>query len=80
MRHSEKEKEEKMYLLGRTIAENIRNKRIEKGWDIEDMVFYTGLSERTITNLEAGCCNPEIKTLLHLSMAIGCPLSELISI
>lgn len=56
----------------------VRSAREGVGLSQRELVERTGLSRRTIQNIEAGSHNASLEILLQISHAVGRPLSTLI--
>lgn len=66
--------------LRKHISLAVKEARIKKGWDIQDLAFYSRLSEKTVYNIEErGDANITLKTLLSLSLALEINVEELIA-
>lgn len=60
------------------IGERVRQGRIIQGWTLDQLSEKSGVSRRTIVNVEKGSLNPGIVTLLRLSDALGIGLPSLV--
>jgi transcriptional regulator with XRE-family HTH domain len=61
-----------------TIGENIRKKRIEKGYSQEYLGKKLGVSQNAIHKLESGKKEPNISEVFSLSEILEVPISEII--
>jgi XRE family transcriptional regulator, aerobic/anaerobic benzoate catabolism transcriptional regulator len=61
------------------LGERVRALRTRKGMTRKALAAAADVSERHLANLEYGVGNASILVLLHVSQALGCPLTELLS-
>lgn len=60
------------------IGKNIRRKRMEAGWSLNEMWAHTGIHRQTIHYWEAGSRYPKIEWLLWLCKTTGWKFSEIV--
>ena len=60
------------------IARAVRRLRAERSWTLDELAARSGISRRTIVQIEQAQANPSIGTLLRLTDAFEVTLSELL--
>jgi len=58
------------------IGRKIKELRIEKGYNQLDLAFYSRTSQKTIYNIEEGCDNITLRTIVSIADALEVNLSE----
>jgi transcriptional regulator with XRE-family HTH domain len=53
--------------------------RTARGWTLDDLVEYSGLSRRTISYIEGGLVDPRLTTVLTLAAALGVKPGDLLN-
>lgn len=66
--------------LAGVIGGRLRDRRIERGWTLDELAERSGVSRRMVVNVEQGASNPSIATLLRLSDALGVGLPALVDV
>lgn len=66
--------------LAGAIGSRVRERRIERGWTLDELAERSGVSRRMVINVEQGASNPSIATLLRLSDALGVGLPALVDV
>lgn len=56
--------------IRRLVGENVRTRRLAKGWTQEQFAEKSGLSQQYISGLERGGRNPTVLTLFELAHAL----------
>jgi transcriptional regulator with XRE-family HTH domain len=67
-------------VLGSVIGSRVRDRRVERGWTLDQLAERSGVSRRMVINVEQGASNPSIATLLRLSDALGVGLPALVDV
>ena len=62
------------------IGRRVRDRRVERGWTLDELAERSGVSRRMVINVEQGASNPSIATLLRLSDALGVGLPALVDV
>ena len=62
------------------IGSRVRDRRVERGWTLDELAERSGVSRRMVVNVEQGASNPSIATLLRLSHALGVGLPALVDV
>ena len=62
------------------IGSRVRDRRVERGWTLDELAERSGVSRRMVINVEQGASNPSIATLLRLSDALGVGLPALVDV
>jgi transcriptional regulator with XRE-family HTH domain len=65
--------------VAQAIATNVRRGRTARGWTLDELVERSGVSRRTLVQIEQGKTNPSIGILLRLSDALGVGLPQLVA-
>lgn len=65
-------------LLPQLIGQRVAHQRHVRRWTLDQLVEVSGVSRRTLSNIEQGEANPSIGILLKLSDALGVGLSVLV--
>lgn len=60
------------------VGENVRARRLAKGWTQEKFAEISGFSQQYISGLEKGLRNPTIVSLFELAQALGTEPTELL--
>jgi transcriptional regulator with XRE-family HTH domain len=66
--------------IGTAIGSRVRDRRVERGWTLDQLSERSGVSRRMVINVEQGASNPSIATLLRLSDALGVGLPALVDV
>jgi transcriptional regulator with XRE-family HTH domain len=66
--------------LAQAIGTNVRIGRTGRGWTLDELVDRSGVSRRTLVQIEQGKTNPSIGILLRLSDALGIGLPQLVAV
>lgn len=66
--------------IASAIGSRVRDRRIERGWTLDELAERSGVSRRMVVNVEQGASNPSIATLLRLSDALGTGLPALVDV
>ncbi|MEN9507031.1 MAG: hypothetical protein RI958_2957 [Actinomycetota bacterium] len=61
------------------VASEVRGRRRERGWTLDEAATRLGVSRRLLVQIEAGEANPSLSTLLSISAGFGTSLVELLS-
>lgn len=64
--------------IGRSIGQKIKQLREAKGWSINQLGLYAGVTPSTIARMEKGESEPPISTLLRIAKALNVSLEELL--
>ena len=64
--------------LARAIGTRLKHQRKARGWTLDQLAEYAGVSRRVLVNVEQGAVNPRVGTLLRLSDALGVGLPALV--
>lgn len=64
--------------LARVIGTRVKQKRKNRGWTLDQLAEFAGVSRRMLVNVEQGVVNPSVGTLLRLSDALGFGLPALV--
>ena len=64
--------------LARAIGTRVKQQRKDRGWTLDQLAEYAGVSRRMLVNVEQGGVNPSVGTLLRLSDALGVGLPALV--
>ena len=65
---------------GEVFGRRLRELRQKYGVTQQQLSIATGLTEGYISNMERGLKVPSLTTVLRLSVALGCKVTELVSI
>jgi|SRR5579875_1806867 len=66
-----------MVSLSKTLAENLRRLRAERGYSLATLAKRSGVAKATLANLEHGRGNPTIETVWSLALALEVAFSDL---
>ena len=66
--------------LASAIGGRVRDRRVDRGWTLDELAERSGVSRRMVVNVEQGASNPSIATLLRLSDALGVGLPALVDV
>ena len=66
--------------IASVIGGRVRDRRLERGWTLDQLAERSGVSRRMVVNVEQGASNPSIATLLRLSDALGVGLPAMVAI
>ena len=66
--------------IASAIGRRVRDRRVERGWTLDELAERSGVSRRMVVNVEQGVSNPSIATLLRLSDALGLGLPALVDV
>jgi transcriptional regulator with XRE-family HTH domain len=64
--------------LGRSLGENVRRLRLERGLSVVDLAARSGIARATLTQLESGRSNATIETIAALGAVLGAPPDRLL--
>jgi transcriptional regulator with XRE-family HTH domain len=64
--------------LGRSVAENLRQRRKARGLSLDDLARASGVSRAALSQIETCKSNPTIGVLWKIAVGLGMPISELI--
>lgn len=64
--------------LARTIGARVKQQRKDRGWTLDQLAKFAGVSRRMLVNVEQGAANPSVGTLLRLSDSLGVGLPALV--
>jgi transcriptional regulator with XRE-family HTH domain len=64
--------------LGRSLAENLRQRRKGRGLSLDDLARASGVSRAALSQIETCKSNPTIGVLWKIAVGLGTPISELI--
>ncbi len=64
--------------LARAIGARVKLQRKDRGWTLDQLAEFAGVSRRMLVNVEQGAVNPSVGTLLRLSDALGVGLPALV--
>jgi transcriptional regulator with XRE-family HTH domain len=53
----------------------VRELRLQRGWNPEELAVYAGVAARTVRLIEAGDHNPTADTMLRICAALGEPFA-----
>jgi XRE family aerobic/anaerobic benzoate catabolism transcriptional regulator len=65
--------------LLRRLGHEIRQLRTEQGWTLRELADAAGLSDRFVSDVEAGRGNASILNLAQIARALGLPVAELLA-
>lgn len=63
-----------------SLASNLRQARAERGWTLRELATRSEVSKALLSRIERGDGNPSIETLFRIASALGCPVSQLITV
>lgn len=61
------------------VGEQVRRRRVERGWTLDAAALRLGVSRRLLVQLEAGEANPSLSTLLGIAQGFAIPLVDLLA-
>jgi len=64
-------------MSSKSVANNLRLLRLQRGWTQKDLAKICGLSESTISAAESGSRNTRFPTLLQICRGLGVPPEDL---
>jgi transcriptional regulator with XRE-family HTH domain len=64
--------------LGRTVAENVRQRRQARGLSLDDLAVASGVSRAALSQIETCKTNPSVGVLWKIAVGLGVPFSEII--
>lgn len=64
--------------LARAIGTRVKQQRKDRGWTLDQLAEFAGVSRRMLVNVEQGAVNPSVGALLRLSDALGVGLPALV--
>ena len=70
--------DESAEMLARAIGARVNQERKGRGWTLDQLAAFAGVSRRMLVNVEYGSVNPSVGTLLRLSDALGVGLPALV--
>lgn len=70
--------DESAEMLARAIGARVNQERKGRGWTLDQLAAFAGVSRRMLVNVEHGSVNPSVGTLLRLSDALGVGLPALV--
>ena len=65
---------------GAVFGTRLRALRVERGLTQRDVAAVSGLTDAYISNVENGFAVPSLTTVLRLAVALGCKVTELVSV
>jgi transcriptional regulator with XRE-family HTH domain/quercetin dioxygenase-like cupin family protein len=65
---------------GKLIGRQVRQRRVDRGWTLDQLAERSGVSRRMLVNIEQGSANPSIATLLRVSDGLGVGLPVLVDV
>ncbi len=65
---------------GEVFGRRLRELRQKRGVTQEQLSASTGLTEGYISNMERGLKVPSLTTILRIAVALGCKVTELVSV
>jgi transcriptional regulator with XRE-family HTH domain len=66
--------------LASAVGARVRDRRLDRGWTLDELAERSGVSRRMVVNVEQGASNPSIATLLRLGDALGVGLPALVDV
>ena len=64
---------------GQVVADEVRRRRQQRGWTLDEAAGRLGVSRRLLVQLEAGQANPSLSTLLSVAAGFDISLVELLA-
>ena len=64
--------------LATAVGERVRTHRLQRGWTLDELAAASGVSRRTVVNVEKASTNPSVGVLLKLADAVGVSLAALV--
>ena len=64
--------------LGRTVAENLRQRRQARGLSLDDLAVSSGVSRAALSQIETCRTNPSVGVLWKIAVGLGVPFSEIV--
>lgn len=62
----------------KVIGTNVRRKRRERSWSLDELADSSGVSKATLSQIESGRVNPTVATLWKIAQSLETELSQLI--
>ena len=62
----------------KVIGSNVRKKRHERHWSLDELAEASGVSKATLSQIESGRVNPTVATLWKIAQSLETELSMLI--
>lgn len=63
---------------GQHLAETVIRERTKRQWSLDMLQLQSGVNKFTLSNLERGDCNTQLKHLVGLARAFGISVTELV--
>lgn len=60
------------------LASQLADMRHARDWSQDDLARRAGVDRKTVNRIEKGHFSPSLDTLVRLSVALGCRLSDLV--
>jgi transcriptional regulator with XRE-family HTH domain len=64
-------------VLCRSLARELRRRRLATGLSMNQLAERSGLSQPMIGFIEKGTCSPTAASLFRISIALDCPLADI---
>lgn len=64
--------------LGRRVAENLRARRHQKGFSLDELATQSGVSRAALSQVETGKSNPTLALLWKVAVGLGVPFADLV--
>lgn len=64
--------------LATAVGQRVRTYRLQRGWTLDELAEVSGVSRRTVVNVEKAATNPSVGVLLKLADAVGVSLAALV--
>jgi transcriptional regulator with XRE-family HTH domain len=65
--------------LGRHVGDEVRRRRLQRGWTLAAAATRLGVSRRLLVQIEQGEANPSLSSLLSIAAGFEVPLVDLLS-
>ena len=65
---------------GEVFGQRLRELRLKYGVTQHDLAQAAGLTDAYVSNMENGFAVPSLTTVLRLAVALGCKVTELVSV
>jgi transcriptional regulator with XRE-family HTH domain len=66
--------------VARSVAQNVRRARAERGWTLDELTLRCGVSRGLLVAIEQQRANPSIQTLTRVADSFGVTLARLVSL
>jgi transcriptional regulator with XRE-family HTH domain len=64
--------------LGRTVADNVKQRRQSRGMSLDDLAAASGVSRAALSQVETCKTNPSVGILWKIAVGLGVPFSDII--